>query len=257
MTKYENYDYSGKTVVVTGSARGIGRRIADRFFESGANVVYSDLSADAGQEIAQSIADEDKNRFMFHPVDVSNVESINKLFDDAAEHFGGVDVLVNNAGIWARGDIFDVTEEQWDKVLGVDLKSVFFTSQKFCQLRKEAGKPGAIVNISSINAIRCRPGCAVYNVAKAGVKSVTETFAMEVGPLNIRVNAVGPGSVPTDLNAAFYKTPGAEEAYNATVPLGRRGSKDDIANAVLFLASNNASYLTGQTIYAEGGWLLH
>ncbi|MDD6652191.1 MAG: SDR family oxidoreductase, partial [Eggerthellales bacterium] len=123
--------------------------------------------------------------------------------------------------------------------------------------RKSAGKPGAIVNTSSINAIRCRPGCAAYNVAKAGVKSITETFAMEAGKHGIRVNAVGPGSIPTDLNAALYRDPKVEEAYNATVPLGRRGTTDEVADAVLFLASDAASYLTGQTIYAEGGWLLH
>ena len=149
----------------------------------------------------------------------------------------------------------EVTEEQWEQVIGIDLKSTFFASQLFVQRCRQEGRPGAIVNTSSINAVRARPGCAVYNIAKAGVKSATETFALEVGPYGIRVNAVGPGSVPTDLNAAVYAKPGVEEAYNATVPLGRRGTKDEIADAVLFLASDSADYVTGQILYVEGGWL--
>ncbi|MGN0888240.1 MAG: SDR family NAD(P)-dependent oxidoreductase [Kiritimatiellia bacterium] len=250
-------DFTGKTVIVTGSARGIGRRIAKRFYGSGANVVFCGRTDACKQEIIDHLAGYDGARFMFCEADVAKIDEIDALFDAAIDRFGGVDILVNNAGIWARGDIFDVDEEQWDRVIDTDLKSVFFASQRFCEHRRSVGEPGAIVNISSINAVRCRPGCAVYNVAKAGVKSVTETFAMEAGAYGIRVNAVGPGSIPTDLNAAFYRDPEAEKAYNATVPLGRRGTTDEVADAVLFLASDAASYLTGQTIYAEGGWLLH
>lgn len=251
------YDFAGKTVVVTGSSRGIGRRIAERFYACGANVVFCGRSESAGEQLLDEVAQGDDTRFMYQAVDVSCVAELEALMAAAEARFGSLDVLVNNAGIWSKGDVFEVTEEQWEQVMGIDLKSTFFASQAFARRCRDAGRPGAIVNISSINAIRARPGCAVYNVAKAGVKSVTETFALEAGPYGIRVNAVGPGSVPTDLNAAAYAKPGVEEAYNATVPLGRRGQKDEIANAVLFLASDGASYLTGQTIYAEGGWLLH
>ncbi len=251
------YDFSGKTVIVTGSGGGIGRRIGERFFDAGANTVFADLKDDNREELLAEVAKGDDSRFLFCQVDVSDSASLDKLFEDAIARFGGVDVLVNNAGIWAHGDVFEVEESQWDKVLSIDLKAVFFASQRFAKHCREAGKPGAIVNISSINAIRPRTDCAVYNVAKAGVKSITETFALEAGKYGIRANAVGPGSVPTNLNAAVYAQPGVEEAYNATVPLGRRASKDDIANAVLFLASDDSAYLTGQTIYAEGGWLLH
>jgi len=251
------FDFTGKTALVTGSGRGIGRRIAERFYEAGANVVFCDLDASLRDQIVEEVAQGDESRILFVEADVSKLDSINHLFDTAIARFGTLDILVNNAGIWAHGDVFEVDEAQWDRVIAIDLKAVFFASQRFAQHCRELGKPGAIVNISSINAIRVRPGCASYNVAKAGVKSVTETFALEAGPYGIRANAVGPGSVPTDLNAAVYAKPGVEEAYNATVPLGRRGKKDDIANAVLFLASDEANYLTGQTIYAEGGWLLH
>lgn len=251
------FDFTGKTVIVTGSGRGIGRRIGERFYEAGANVVFCDLKDDIRDQLIEEVAGGDESRIMFCTTDVSKVSDLDKLYDDAIARFGEIDVVVNNAGIWSRGDVFEVEEDQWDRVIGIDLKAVFFSCQRFARHCRELGKPGAIVNIASINAIRPRTGCAAYNVAKAGVKSVTETFALEAGPFGIRANAVGPGSVPTDLNAAVYAKPGVEEAYNATVPLGRRGQKDDIANAVLFLASDKASYLTGQTIYAEGGWLLH
>lgn len=254
------YDFAGKTVVVTGSARGIGRHIGERFFEAGANVAFCSRTGKGLDALAQELAagsPERASRIMTGAVDVAYPAQIDALFSQATERFGAFDVLVNNAGVWEPGNVLDVTEEQWQRVLDTDLKSVFFASQWFCSYHRQQGTPGAIVNISSINAVRCRPGCAVYNIAKAGVRAATESFAQDMGAYGIRVNAVGPGSVPTDLNAAAYAKPGAEEAYCATVPLGRRGTKDDIANAVLFLASDDASYLTGTTIYSEGGWLLH
>ena len=254
------YDFAGKTVVVTGSARGIGRHIGERFFEAGANVAFCSRTGKGLDALAQELAagsPERASRIMTGAVDVAYPAQIDALFSQATERFGAFDVLVNNAGVWEPGNVLDVTEEQWQRVLDTDLKSVFFASQWFCSYHRQQGTPGAIVNISSINAVRCRPGCAVYNIAKAGVRAATESFAQDMGAYGIRVNAVGPGSVPTDLNAAAYAKPGAEEAYCATVPLGRRGTKDDIANAVLFLASDDASYLTGTTIYSDGGWLLH
>lgn len=251
------YDFAGKTVVVTGSARGIGRHIGERFYGAGANVAFCSRSDKNHEALLTEVAGDDRSRIMTGVADVSQVDQINAFFHRVVDRFGAFDILVNNAGIWEPGDVLAVTEDQWQRVLDTDLKSVFFASQWFCNYHKRTGTPGAIVNISSINAVRCRPGCAVYNIAKAGVRAATESFAQDMGAYGIRVNAVGPGSVPTDLNAAAYAKPGAEDAYNATVPLGRRGTKDDIANAVLFLASDDAAYLTGTTIYSEGGWLLH
>lgn len=251
------YDFEGKTVVVTGSSRGIGRRIAERFYEEGAKVVFSGRDERHVGEILAQVGGGDGSRLLYCAADVSEPDGVDKLFSRAVEAFGGVDVLVNNAGVAVRDEILDVTEAQWDRLMAIDLKSVFFASQVFTRHCRDAGHPGAIVNISSINAEHVRLGYAVYNVAKAGVKAVTESFALEAAAHGVRVNAVGPGSVPTDLNASFYLDPGVEKAYNATVPLGRRGSKDEIANTVLFLASDDASYLTGQSVYVEGGWLLH
>ncbi|AJC12427.1 hypothetical protein JI75_06895 [Berryella intestinalis] len=252
-----SYDFTGKVIVVTGSDQGIGKSIAQRFYECGGTVVTNSRSEEGLKRLERNPIGADSERIFSGVADVSKPEQVYRLFQEVVDRFCGFDILVNNAGIWDRGDVLSVDERQWDKVLDTDLKSVFFASQWFCRYHIEAGTPGAIVNISSINAARSRPGCAVYNIAKAGVKSATETFALEVGKYGIRVNAVGPGSIPTALNESFYKKAGAEEAYNATVPLGRRGRKEEVANTVLFLASDDASYLTGQTIYVEGGWLLH
>ena len=251
------FDFAGKTAIVTGSGSGIGRRIAERFYEAGANVVFCARRQEKGAQLLEEVAGGDMTRFLYCAADVSTPEGLDRIFAATVETFGAPDILVNNAGIWSAGGIFDETEEQWDTVMNVDVKSVFFASQRFARLCREADKPGSIVNIASMNAARVRPNCAAYNVAKTAVKTITETFALEGGPYGIRANAVGPGSIPTPLNAAAYAKPGVEEAYNATVPLGRRGTTDEVADAVLFLASDNASYLTGQTIYAEGGWLLH
>ena len=250
-----SFDFSGKTVVVTGSARGIGRRIAERFFEAGANVAICSRTSEGSNQAASEIAGDECNRVFAAGVDVANVEQVRAFLDAVAERFGRIDVLVNNAGIMTAESIYDITEEGWQRVIDTDLKSVLFASQRFAELHRGNPEPAAIVNISSISATTYIPHNLLYNVAKAGVNSVTKTMARGLGPDGIRVNAVGPGSTPTDLNAAIYADPAVEQALCERLPLGRRARKDDIADAVLFLASDAASYITGQILYVEGGWL--
>ena len=140
--------------------------------------------------------------------------------------------------------------------MDANLKSVFFACQWFFKHHLAAGTTGNVVNIASVSSVTYVPDNALYNVSKAGVVTLTKTFARDMGKHGIRVNAVGPGSIPTDLNAALYADPQKEIELCDKIPLGRRGTKDDIANCVLFLASEESSYLTGQVVYAEGGWLL-
>ena len=249
------FDFSGKTVVVTGGARGIGRRIVEQFFAAGANVALCSRSAEGKEQLERDIAGDELGRIMARSVDVADVAQLQAFIDEASERFGGIDILVNNAGIMTSEDVCDITEEQWERVVGIDLKSVVFACQEFARLHRAAGTGGAIVNISSISATTYLPNNLLYNIAKAGVNTTTKTLARALGPDGIRVNAVGPGSTPTDLNAAMYADPEVERALCARLPLGRRARKDDIANAVLFLASDAADYVTGQVLYVEGGWL--
>lgn len=250
------YDFSHKVVVVTGSARGIGRRIAERFYEAGAKVALCSISKTGKEELMQEIAGDDRSRIMALPCDVSQPEDVANFLQAVVDKFGTIDVLVNNAGIYSKEDTRDVTEAQFDKVLDANLKSVFFACQWFFKHHIDAGTTGNVVNIASVSSVTYVPDNALYNVSKAGVVTLTKTFARDMGKHGIRVNAVGPGSIPTDLNAALYADPQKEIDLCKKIPLGRRGTKDDIANCVLFLASEESDYLTGQVIYAEGGWLL-
>lgn len=250
------YDFSHKVVVVTGSARGIGRRIAERFYEAGAKVALCSISKTGKEELMQEIAGDDRSRIMALPCDVSQPEDVANFLQAVVDKFGTIDVLVNNAGVYSKEDTCDVTEAQFDKVLDANLKSVFFACQWFFKHHIDAGTTGNVVNIASVSSVTYVPDNALYNVSKAGVVTLTKTFARDMGKHGIRVNAVGPGSIPTDLNAALYADPQKEIDLCKKIPLGRRGTKDDIANCVLFLASEESDYLTGQVIYAEGGWLL-
>lgn len=250
------YDFSEKVVVVTGSARGIGRRIAERFYAAGAKVALCSISKTGKEELMQEIAGDDRNRIMALSADVSRPEEVAAFLQAVVDAFGTIDVLVNNAGIYSKEDTCEVTEERYDKVMDANLKSVFFACQWFFKHHLAAGTTGNVVNIASVSSVTYVPDNALYNVSKAGVVTLTKTFARDMGKHGIRVNAVGPGSIPTDLNAALYADPQKEIELCNKIPLGRRGTKDDIANCVLFLASEESSYLTGQVIYAEGGWLL-
>lgn len=250
------YDFSKKVVVVTGSARGIGRRIAERFYAAGAKVALCSISKTGKEELMQEIAGDDRSRIMALPADVSRPEEVAAFLQAVVDAFGTIDVLVNNAGIYSKEDTCEVTEERYDKVMDANLKSVFFACQWFFKHHLAAGTTGNVVNIASVSSVTYVPDNALYNVSKAGVVTLTKTFARDMGKHGIRVNAVGPGSIPTDLNAALYADPQKEIELCNKIPLGRRGTKDDIANCVLFLASEESSYLTGQVIYAEGGWLL-
>lgn len=250
------YDFSEKVVVVTGSARGIGRRIAERFYAAGAKVALCSISKTGKEELMQEIAGDDRSRIMALSADVSRPEEVAAFLQAVVDAFETIDVLVNNAGIYSKEDTCEVTEERYDKVMDANLKSVFFACQWFFKHHLAAGTTGNVVNIASVSSVTYVPDNALYNVSKAGVVTLTKTFARDMGKHGIRVNAVGPGSIPTDLNAALYADPQKEIELCNKIPLGRRGTKDDIANCVLFLASEESSYLTGQVIYAEGGWLL-
>lgn len=250
------YDFSKKVVVVTGSARGIGRRIAERFYAAGAKVALCSISKTGKEELMQEIAGDDRSRIVALSADLSRPEEVAAFLQAVVDAFGTIDVLVNNAGIYSKEDTCEVTEERYDKVMDANLKSVFFACQWFFKHHLAAGTTGNVVNIASVSSVTYVPDNALYNVSKAGVVTLTKTFARDMGKHGIRVNAVGPGSIPTDLNAALYADPQKEIELCNKIPLGRRGTKDDIANCVLFLASEESSYLTGQVIYAEGGWLL-
>lgn len=253
------YDFQGKNVVVTGGARGIGRETTILFLKNGANVAICGRSARDAEALIAEIAEAagvPADRLMYGACDVSSVADVEKFLDSAAAHFGPIDVLVNNAGIWQATPVTTITEEDFDRNVTINLKSQVFASEWFGKHRRENGGNGAIVNISSISAALTNPNTTIYNMCKAATNSITRSYAHGFGDINVRVNAVGPGTIPTDINAATYADPAVEKKMCDSLVLGRRGKREEIANTVLFLASEDAGYITGQIIYVDGGWLL-
>lgn len=244
-------DFTGKVVFVTGSSKGIGAAIAKRFAEAGANVaIHYHSHREEAEQVLQAIKVHGHKTTMVHG-DVSNSDDVRKMFDNVSKDLGAVDVMVNNAGNYPHASLLDMTEEEWDSMLNINLKSVFMFTQAAAQQMVEAQKPGAIVNISSLSAINPVPGHCHYTAAKAGVMMFTKTAALELGPRGIRVNAVGPGLINSPVLADNW--PEGVASWMSKVPLGRIGEPEDIADACLFLASEAARFITGQHLLVEGG----
>jgi glucose 1-dehydrogenase len=245
-----------KVALVTGGARGIGLAIAKRFIAEGAKVVIADINVTAGQTAAGTLS---KTHCRFVAADVGDRASVEHLVAETSDAFGGVDILVNNAGIIHAADFLDIGEADFDRVLRVNLKGAFLTGQaaaKKMVAQVKAGKlPGAIINMSSINAVVAIPNQVPYCVSKGGLDQLTKVMALSLAPHGIRVNAIGPGSIMTDILKTIATDKEAKHKILSRTPLGRIGEPEEIASVALFLASSEAGYITGQTIYPDGGRL--
>jgi len=242
----------GKRVLITGGARGIGLAIAQGFAREGAHILLTDIDAASVRESAQALRSGYGVQADAYVLDVSSCESISCVFGEVGERFGTLDVLVNNAGIQIRDASVSFSEANWDKLMNINLKGSFFCAQAAARLMKNGG---AIVNISSGTATRTLPGRAPYVISKAGVGGMTAVLAAEWASMNIRVNAVAPGWIRTQLlEDGFRLGIVSEKQIYAAVPFKRLAGVDEIADAVVYLGSAQASYVTGQTLYVDGGW---
>ncbi len=238
-----------KLAVVTGAARGIGRSIALRFAEQGANVIVTDIKlTEATGALEKELKDfgVEAKAFGF---DVSDFDAVKKFVEEVVKDFGAPDILVNNAGISIDNLLMRLTEEQWDKVLQVNLKSVFNLTKSFLpsMLRK---RNGSIINMASVVGVGGNAGQSVYAASKAGIIGFTKSIAKEVGSRNIRCNAMAPGYIQTDMTSELDEK--TREEWIKTIPLRRAGTPDDIANTALFLASDLSSYISAQVIKIDG-----
>ena len=250
------FDFTDKAVVVTGaSGIGIGREIAGRFYQAGARIAICSRSQERIDAAAREIAGEKAADILAMQADMSSVEEIRAFIDAAAERFGRIDILINNAGVQFPKPSLEVTEEDWRRTEDTNLRGYFFAAQRAAMYMMRSGG-GAIVNIGSVNAVTVVPGQAVYAATKAGISQMTKSLAREWGCSGIRVNCVGPGSIPTLINAEIYKDPAVDRAMCEKIPMGRRGTTREIADATLYLASDYASYITGQTLFVDGGLTL-
>jgi glucose 1-dehydrogenase len=246
----------GKVALVTGGARGIGRAVARRFVAEGAKVVIGDIDT-AGEAEARALGPDCR----FVKADVGNATDANALVAAATSAFGRLDVLVNNAGIIHAADFLDLAEQDFDRVLRVNLKGAFLVGQAaarqmVAQAKAGGGSAGgAIINMSSINAAVAIPNQAPYCVSKGGLSQLTKVMALSLAPHGIRVNAIGPGSIMTPMMATIATDREAKRRVLSRTPLGRIGEADEVAAVAVFLASDAASYITGEIIYVDGGRL--
>ncbi len=241
----------GRVAIITGAARGIGLAIAERFVTEGAIVTMCDVLDDQGQAQAKRIG------ATYLHCDVSKSSDVKALVAAVVKAHGAVDLLVNNAGLSIAGDFLSITEEDFDTVIGVNLKGSFLMLQEVARhMVKQiaAGRaPGAIVNMSSVNDTLAIPTIAPYTMSKGGVKQLTAVAALALAPHGIRVNGIGPGSIRTDMLTTTLKDKAAMNRAMSRTPLGRVGEPSEIAALAAFLASDDASYISGQIIYADGG----
>ena len=241
----------GKVAVVTGAARGIGAACARRFAAEGAAVVIGDILEEQGEATAQSIRDTGATA-TFIPCDTGEGPQARALIAETVSRHGRIDVLVNNAGIFTIADFLDVTEEDFDRVLRVNLRGYFLVGQAAARVMADAGS-GSIINMSSVNGVMAIESIAAYVVSKGGVNQLTSVMSLALAPRGVRVNAIGPGTIPTELSGSLLTDEAARRRVLSRTPMGRVGQPEEIAGIAVFLASDDSSYVTGQVIYADGG----
>ncbi|HEX9568876.1 MAG TPA: SDR family NAD(P)-dependent oxidoreductase [Rhodospirillales bacterium] len=245
---------TGKVVVVTGAAQGIGLACARRFAAEKAKVMIADINEKAGEAAAQGIRDSGGEAW-FQACDVGDSARVNALIAAAVAKYGGLDVLINNAAILDTADFLDIREADWDRVVRVNLKGYFLCAQAAARQMVAQGRGGAIINMSSVNAVVAIPNIAAYVACKGAVNQLTKTMALALADKGIRVNGIGPGTILTDMARQVMIDDAARRTILSRTPLGRPGEPDEIAAVAVFLASEESNYITGQTIYADGGRL--
>jgi glucose 1-dehydrogenase len=263
-TREELRGLKGKNVLVTGGTSGIGQAIAVRFAEFGANVAINYLSKpeDATETKGQVEACAAKVQQMgvrdvIVKGDVSKEEDVVAMFEDTVDKLGGLDVLINNAGIQISRPSHELSAADFDKVIGVNLRGAFLCAREAIKHFLDAGKPGVIINISSVHQVIPKPNYLGYSVSKGGMQNMTRTLALEYAGQGVRVNAIGPGATITPINRAWVDDPVKAEMVTSHIPIPRPGTADEMAGVSCFLASDDGAYITGQTIFIDGGLTLY
>ncbi|RUY27368.1 SDR family oxidoreductase [Mesorhizobium sp. M7A.F.Ca.US.001.04.1.1] len=242
--------------LVTGAAQGIGLAVAERFLAEGASVLIADVNPDKGEGAAQALNDRYNGKAHFQLADVSDLRQLRALVQGCMNTLGGIDVLVNNAGITRPADILDITEEAYDRVLAVNLKAGVFATQFAAQAMIAQGTGGVVINMSSVNAVLTIPEILAYNLSKGAINQLTRNAAVALAPHRIRVCGIGPGTIMTELSRVTAASDESKvNVILSRTPMGRIGEPEEVASVAAFLASKDASYVTGETVYVDGGRL--
>jgi NAD(P)-dependent dehydrogenase (short-subunit alcohol dehydrogenase family) len=249
-------DLKGKVVIITGGRRGMGKADALGFVKNGAKVVVVDISQEECQQVVDEI-EESGGEGLAVKCDVTNKKEVEEMVKKAIDKFGKIDILVNNAGICQFKPFLEMTEEDWSRTLDINLKGYYLCAQAAGREMVKQ-KSGVIVNIVSVVMGQMgmgMAGLAHYSASKGGIAALTKTLALEFAPFNIRVNAIAPGAIDTPMAVSTKSDPKVLEGALAAIPLHRMGTAEEIANTVLFLSSDEASYITGTIVVVDGGWL--
>ena len=249
-----NFTLAGKIALVTGAARGIGRGIAEVFADAGADVAINDIDGGpTAQETAELLRARGR-RAVVVTADVARRQQVEPMFEQVWSSLGPVDILVNNAGIETIVPFLDLTDEQWTRLVDTNLRGAWLCSQVYCRRALAEGRRGSIVNIGSIQAAKALPGRTHYAPTKLGLEALTRNMSAEMTPQGIRVNCIHPGLIDTDMTAWVMKDPALLPVVLAQISMGRAGQPREIGMVAAFLASDAASYVTGQSIFVDGGW---
>ena len=245
----------GKVALVTGGAQGLGRSIALKLAQEGADVAIDvrNIDDDGHASLADLVAT--GRRAIMTLGDISDVEGDKRVIAEVVEKLGKVDILVNNAGVEMRDSFWDVTEKNYDTVMGINMKGTFFMTQAFVNHLRATNRPGRVINISSVHEDLPFPHFTSYCCSKGAMKMFCRNLAVELAPLGITVNNIAPGAIETPINTKLLNNPAQLNALLKNIPLGRLGQPGDVAGVAAFLASDDASYMTGSTVYVDGGLL--
>jgi glucose 1-dehydrogenase len=245
----------GKNVLITGASSGIGRAIAIRFAREGANIAVNHFRDEDGARETLGLLEGGAGIAV--QADVSDESQVADMFAQARERFGGIDVLVNNAGIQKPCPSHEIDMKDFDRIIGVNLRGAFLCAREAIRGFLAQGRGGVVLNNSSVHEVIPKPKYLSYSITKGGMENMTKSLALEYADRGIRVNAVGPGAIVTPINLAWINNDKARAEVESHIPMGRAGSADEIAGVFAFLASDEASYITGQTIFACGGLTLY
>jgi len=250
----DEFSLEGQVALVTGGSRGLGLGMARALHQAGAKLALVARRAERLEQAQSELAHAGIKPLLIS-ADLADVSMAEEIVQRTVQHHGRLDILVTAAGTQIRKPIFDVTVQDWDHIMNLNLRAVYFCCQHAARQMRAQGH-GKIINISSLTAVEAWQGVSVYGAAKGGIVQMTKAMALEWAPYQINVNAIGPGTFPTDLTQALYADARRTDALRQRIPLGRHGIPDDLAGAVVFLASRASDYVTGQVVYVDGGWLV-
>nr|WP_294897507.1 glucose 1-dehydrogenase [uncultured Pedobacter sp.] len=252
MNRFEN-----KNILITGSTSGIGKACAIRFAKEGANIILNGLKFDESEPILVDQLEELGSKVTLINKDISKPQNVIDLVNEAIASFGSLDILVNNAGVERSANFWDVTPEDYDLVMDTNLKAAFFGTQAFVKYCQKEDRGGVVINMSSVHEEIIFPHFASYCASKGGLKMLMRNLATELAPLNIRINNVAPGAIATPINKKMMADASKIDALLKNIPMKRMGTPEEVAGIVAFLASDDASYVTGSTYFIDGGLTYH